>query len=197
MKHPHKRLTYANVMSTIAVFLVLGGATAFAATKIGSGQLKANSVLTGKIKKEAVTTSKIKNGAVVTSKIANDAVTGAQVNVSTLGQVPSAATAVTAAPRAFAHVLSNSEGGGVDNAKGITAANVTYAGSGVYCFELGFTPTNVQATVDWFGGLGNSIVQADIGKYVLCPEGSDASVRTTNSAAAGINTTKFYVSFVG
>lgn len=37
MKRFRKRLTYANVMSSIAVFLVLDGATAFAASKIGSG----------------------------------------------------------------------------------------------------------------------------------------------------------------
>jgi hypothetical protein len=80
------RLTYANVMSSIAVFLVLGGATAFAASKIGSNQLKANSVTTGKIKKEAVTTAKIKK----------DAVTGAKVKESTLGQVPSALNATNA-----------------------------------------------------------------------------------------------------
>jgi len=79
VKQIRKRLTYANVMSSIAVFLILGGATAFAATKIGSGQLKANSVLTGKIKKEAVTAGKIKAGAITNSRLANDAVTGAKV----------------------------------------------------------------------------------------------------------------------
>jgi hypothetical protein len=51
VKHIRKRLTYANVMSSIAVFLILGGATAFAAKKIGSNQLKSNSVTTAKIKK--------------------------------------------------------------------------------------------------------------------------------------------------
>jgi hypothetical protein len=86
VKQIRKRLTYANAMSSIAVFLILGGATAFAATKIGANQLKANSVVTGKIKKEAVTTSKIKK----------DAVTGAKVKESSLGQVPSAANADTA-----------------------------------------------------------------------------------------------------
>jgi hypothetical protein len=80
MKKIRSRLTYANVMSSLAVFLVLGGATAFAATKIGANQLKANSVLTGKIKKEAVTTGKIKK----------NAVTGAKVKESSLGTVPSA-----------------------------------------------------------------------------------------------------------
>jgi hypothetical protein len=85
VKAIRKRLTYANVMSSIAVFLVLGGATAVAAKKIGTKQLKANSVTTGKIKKNAVTTAKIKN----------NAVTGAKVNESTLGDVPQAANATS------------------------------------------------------------------------------------------------------
>jgi len=79
VKQIRKRLTYSNVMSSLAVFLVLGGGAAVAATKIGAGDLKANSVKTGKIVKEAVTTSKLKSGSVVTTKIANGAVTGAQL----------------------------------------------------------------------------------------------------------------------
>jgi hypothetical protein len=51
-----KRLSYANVMSSIAVFLVLGGA-AVAAT-----QLPKNSVGTKQLKKSAVTSVKVKNG---------------------------------------------------------------------------------------------------------------------------------------
>jgi hypothetical protein len=83
VKRLRKRLTYANVMSSIAVFLVLGGGAAFAASKIGTSQIKANAITTGKIKKAAVTTAKIKN----------NAVTGSKVNESTLGEVPSAANA--------------------------------------------------------------------------------------------------------
>jgi hypothetical protein len=75
VKQIRKRLTYANVMSSIAVFLVLGGATAIAAKKIGSHQLKSNSVTTAKIKANAVTTRKIKKEAVATAKIKNLAVT--------------------------------------------------------------------------------------------------------------------------
>ena len=122
MKQIRKRLTYANVTSSIALFLVLGGATAVAAQKIGANELKANAVKTGKIVKEAVTTSKLKKSAVTTDKIAdlavttgkiaNDAVTGDKVKESTLGQVPSAANAqqlggIAAsgyAPRLFARV---------------------------------------------------------------------------------------------
>ncbi len=60
MKLIRKRITYANVMSSLAVFLVLGGATAFAASKISSGQIKRN----------AITGAKIKNGAVNFKKLA-------------------------------------------------------------------------------------------------------------------------------
>jgi len=97
VKQIRKRLTYANVTSSLALFLVLGGATAFAAQKIGANELKANAVKTGKIVKEAVTTSKLKNGSVTTPKLAKDAVTGEKANESTFGQVPSALNSTNAA----------------------------------------------------------------------------------------------------
>jgi hypothetical protein len=86
LKQIRRHLTYANVMSSLAVFLILGGATAFAAIKkVGANEIKANSIKTGKIVKEAVTAGKIKNlavtegkladGAVTTSKLADNAVT--------------------------------------------------------------------------------------------------------------------------
>jgi hypothetical protein len=90
VKQIRKRLTYANVMSSIAVFLVLGGATAIAAglakNSVGTKQLKKNAVTAAKIKKNAVTTAKIKNGAVTASK----------VNVAGFPKVPNAAHADTA-----------------------------------------------------------------------------------------------------
>jgi hypothetical protein len=74
VKQLSKRLTYANVMSSIAVFLVLGGATALAAglakNSVGSKQLKKNAVTTKKIKNSAVTSPKIKNGSVTAEKLA-------------------------------------------------------------------------------------------------------------------------------
>lgn len=84
MKQIRKRLTYANVMSSIAVFLVLGGATAFAAHQLGKNtvgkkQLKNNAVTTAKIKKNAVSTPKIKKNAVTTAKIKAGAVGNSQL----------------------------------------------------------------------------------------------------------------------
>jgi hypothetical protein len=54
MKSVRKRLTYANVMSSIAVFLVVAGGTAFAASQLGK-----ESVGTKQLKKEAVSLAKI------------------------------------------------------------------------------------------------------------------------------------------
>jgi hypothetical protein len=96
VKQIRKRITYANVMSSIAVFLVLGGASAYAAKKIGSNEIKGNSITTGKIKKEAVSASKIKKNAVTTAKIANGSVTGAKLNLGTVGTVPNATHAINA-----------------------------------------------------------------------------------------------------
>jgi hypothetical protein len=72
-------------MSSISVFLILGGATALAAKKIGSNQLKANSVTTAKIKKNAVTAKKIKSKAVTNSKLANGAVSTAKIAAGAVG----------------------------------------------------------------------------------------------------------------
>jgi len=80
MKRIKPNLTYANVVSTLCLFLLLGGASALAATQlaknsVGSKQLKKNAVLTAKIKNAAVTTAKLANGAVTSGKIGDAAVT--------------------------------------------------------------------------------------------------------------------------
>jgi hypothetical protein len=73
-----RRLTYANVVSTLALFLVLAGGAAYAARvprkSVGPRQLKANAVTTAKIKANAVTTRKIKRNAVASAKIKNGAI---------------------------------------------------------------------------------------------------------------------------
>ena len=57
MQPLHSRLTYGNVVATLALVLALGGTTAFAAT-----QLAKNSVGTKQLKNNAVTGAKVKNG---------------------------------------------------------------------------------------------------------------------------------------
>jgi hypothetical protein len=77
----------AMVVACIALTVALGG-TSYAAIK-----LPRNSVGTKQLKKNAVTTLKVKNNAITSPKVKNNAITGADVLESSLGQVPSAATA--------------------------------------------------------------------------------------------------------
>jgi hypothetical protein len=54
MKRLRRKLTYANVISTCCLFLLLGGGTAFAASQLGK-----ESIGTKELKKEAVTPAKL------------------------------------------------------------------------------------------------------------------------------------------
>jgi hypothetical protein len=106
-------------MSTLAIFLILGGATAVAAHQlgkktVGTKQLKTNAVTTAKIKKEAVTAAKLKKGgvsgdklanasvssdkladsAVTNGKLANGAVTGGKLAAGAIGSAQIGANAV-------------------------------------------------------------------------------------------------------
>jgi hypothetical protein len=125
-----KRLTYANVMSSIAVFLLLGGGAAFAA-----GKLAKNSVGSKQIKKNAVTSAKIKKNAVTTAKIKNGAVSGAKINLGTLGTVPNA-----------------SHAGSADSAT--NATNATNAQNFSRYFNLGLKKASVGQTEVPLGAIG-------------------------------------------
>jgi hypothetical protein len=77
MNQIRKRLTYANVMSSIAVFLVLGGGAAFAAlgkNTVGTRQLKPNSVNRGILARNSVYPGKINLEAVKAGRIAKNAI---------------------------------------------------------------------------------------------------------------------------
>ncbi|HEY5976619.1 MAG TPA: hypothetical protein VIT85_02075 [Solirubrobacterales bacterium] len=79
------KLTYANVLSTLVVFVALAGGTAFAAAQlaknsVGKKQLKANAVTTAKIKKNAVTNGKIKKNAVNGAKVADGSITSSDID---------------------------------------------------------------------------------------------------------------------
>ena len=198
-----RHVTYANVISTLCLFLLLGGAGALAAKKsqkIGSTQIKASAVTTAKIKNAAVDASKLKDGAVTSSKlasgsvlnakiqdgavstgkIADNAVTGAQVEESTLSEVPSANSAN---PGVFARINASSTVDAV-NSKGITSPNVSHPATGVYCITIpGFTPRGGQVTTQ--GGSGTSTAQLSIGGTAKCAApGAQVSIWNTEIVPA-------------
>ncbi len=206
MKHVRQRLTYANVMSSIAVFFVLGGATAFAATKIGANELKANSIKTGKIVKEAITTSKLKNNSITTGKIANGAVSATQLaagavtsaqladnsvsgaklqngSVSATKLVPGFVAPVASKLARFANIDEN--GVVLAGTAGLSQANVTASGGGFYCFSgLNPAPVGGVATIDYENAGSEEIIQFGLGAGPVCPAGTQAFVNPRKGGAA-------------
>jgi hypothetical protein len=79
------RLSYANVLSTLALIIALSGATAYAASKlpdrsVGEFQLRPGAVTAEKIRKNAITAPKIKAEAIKQGKIANGSITSPKLS---------------------------------------------------------------------------------------------------------------------
>ena len=89
-------LTYANVVATLALFLAAGGGAAFAAAKIGAGDIAPGAVRTAALHKRAVTSGKLAIGAVRSNQIANGAVSSAQIGAGAVGTKQIAAGAIGA-----------------------------------------------------------------------------------------------------
>jgi hypothetical protein len=147
------KLTYPHVVSTLALFVALGG-TAYAAATIGSAEIvdesiqsvdvKNGQVKTADIALDAITSNRINNGSVLNSEIATNAVTGAKVAGNTLTGAKVANNTLTgldidegelalgdlSAP-AYAHIV----GGQVDQAN---SKNVTIheTGTGFQCMSV-------------------------------------------------------------
>jgi hypothetical protein len=83
------KLTYSNLISTLCLFLLVGGGTAFAASHLGP-----NSVGSKQLKKNAVTAAKLKAGAVTGAKLAPGSVDGSKIAPGAVGGPDLAAGAV-------------------------------------------------------------------------------------------------------
>jgi hypothetical protein len=89
MTSERKRLSYANVMATIAVFLALGGG-AYASLRV-----PAHSVGTRQLKKNAVTGWKVRNGSLTGADIAPRSLTAANLRKIGLANLLGASGAAT------------------------------------------------------------------------------------------------------
>jgi hypothetical protein len=129
MNRLRSKLTYANVVATVALFLVIAGGSAFAASNVGK-----NSVGAKQIKNGAVTAAKIGNGAVTEAKIANGAVTGSKIGLGAVGAanintsgliVPNASHANSADSATDA--TNAAHAGDAQTLQGLSAAQITAA----------------------------------------------------------------------
>lgn len=179
-----QRLTYANVVSTLALFFVLTGGAAYAANKIGSHELRGGSVTTAKIKRNAVSRSKIKAGAISTAKLASGAVTSAKLANGSISLEKLVPGFIAPAAERLSHAANiSSDGVVLAGSTGISQANVTHPSAGFYCFS-GFAPAPVGgvATVDYAQAGKNITLQLGTGQGPVCPAGTQAFVDPRESA---------------
>jgi hypothetical protein len=94
------KLSYANVVSTVALFIALTGASAYAANKlanrsVGEPQLRPGAVTADKIRSNAVTAPKIKSAAVKQGKIADGSIVASKMTLNSVTSGSLAAGSVT------------------------------------------------------------------------------------------------------
>ena len=80
MRSIRKRLSYANVMATVAVFMVLGGgAYAVSKNSVGTKQLKNKAVTNAKIDKKTIKNSRIKKENLKGNRIKDGSLSGKEI----------------------------------------------------------------------------------------------------------------------
>ncbi len=177
MKRLSDKLTYANVISTLCLVLLVGGGTAYAA----SGMLPKNSVGTKQLVKGAVTPAKLSKAskAALTGpagqkgKTGSTGAQGAKGDRGEKGETGAAGSAL-----AYARI---GQSGEIDagQSKGIGGMTVTLAGPGEYCIRgLPFEPKSVVANAQGFQRGVNTFV----GIFTGCPTGTQVSYETWSSA---------------
>jgi hypothetical protein len=90
-----RRLSYANVVSTLALVLALSGGAVYAANKIGAGGIRKGAIRSFHIKNRQVRRQDIAGGSINSRKVSNDSLTGKDIKEARLGLVPSAQDART------------------------------------------------------------------------------------------------------
>jgi hypothetical protein len=90
-----RRFTYANIVSTIALVLAVGGGAVYAASKVGPHNIRKNAIRSYHIKNKQVKRQDIAGGAINSNKVSNGTLTGKDIQEATLGEVPLASDART------------------------------------------------------------------------------------------------------
>jgi hypothetical protein len=187
MRKLRQQLSYANVMSSIAVFVVLGGG-AYAATT-----LPKNSVGSKQIKPNAVTSSKIKNGSLLSSDFKPGQLrAGASGPAGAAGPAGPAGSAGAAGAKgdkgdpgsalAFARVAAD---GTLDatRSKNVTVNN--HPTTGVYCLNVPASALSIIAQIDLSNAapgdaeVHSSLIPSTLAIY--CPAGGNAVVLLFNT----------------
>jgi hypothetical protein len=168
-----RRLTYANVTATLALFLALN-VGAYAAVK-----LPANSVGAKQLKNKAVTPTKVAPATLRLFK-------GQKGEPGARGLTGAAGAQGPQGPAGTAKAFASVTAAGTTVAgqtKDIADANITHPASGVYCFALPFTPTSAVVTGSNLGMANDTVAtvavrRAGDGPLADCGANDNVRVRT-------------------
>jgi len=185
-------VTYANVIATLALFLVLTGGTAVAlegsntvfSDDIADDQVSSADVRNDTLNGGGLTAADLRPASVGSSEVKDDAVTGIDVDESTLGVVPEASHATNSdrlggrgAQGYQRRVVGTCDGGAIRAINGDGAVD---------CIDQAVFPISADLTGTFSGGFGNtrfppSQLKLDEG----CGSNNVASVRFTNLGGGG------------
>ncbi len=169
MTRIRRRLTYANIVASLALFLAMGG-TGYAALSLPKASVGAK-----QLKRSAVSSKKVKNG----SLLGKDFKAG-QLPAGPQGPTgPQGATGEPGSAAAYALIVFN---GTVFSpaSKNVTDANVAHtAGTGVYCIQgLPFAQRSAMATLA-IPGTNESDTIVNISSTYSGPDCPDSFVKRT------------------
>lgn len=174
MQWIRSHLSFANVISVVALFVAMGGtgyaAAQLARNSVGAKQIKKNAVRAGEIRRNAVGASELRSNAVAGGDIADGGVGSLDLGANAVGTAKVADDSLTAVdiigssldsevgPDLFARVatdgtLQPNVAGFPPQVKGIDPADVVKgeaaAATGNYCFgDLGGPIASAQVTLD-------------------------------------------------
>ncbi len=184
-----KRLSFANVVSMIALFVALGGtsyaATTLASNSVGKGQIRANAVGKSEAAPNSIGKSEIGTSAVGRSEIATDGVAASEIKKNAIDSDEIADGGLQAADLSDAakaaingvkvHSTVTSAGAqSAGNAKAVTKP----AGTGVYSVDLGFDGSACQYSA--------TVTGTSAGLATVTPDGTTKNlVSVTTFAVPG------------
>jgi hypothetical protein len=184
-----KHLSVANVLSVAALFVALGG-SAYAAAKLGTGQVKAvniarEAVTQQKLRANAVTSGKIANGQVNNRDLANGSVSGNKLGkeaVKTNKLAKKAVTATALGPEAVTNAKLGNEA--VSQAKLAASLFGQLVKNVSYITETSKLDSEDEKSVTAFCPTGKEVLG---GGVRISGEGSDKVVPTESSPNASLH----------
>jgi hypothetical protein len=184
------RLTYANVASTLALVIAVGGGSAYAAQTIGRSDIRYHAVTGSKLAKNAVTASKVRNSALSGKDLRDGSVTTADVANGSLqaidfaaGQLPKGEKGDKGDPGTPATALHGAvpSTGVLASPRGITVAPQGALSDGVFVATFG-QDINTCTVVASLGGADSGTVTAQPNGDATAAARRQVTIRTFDDA---------------